>query len=69
MTVSKLSEARGTAGCHGMDRDYGKYNGIFVPSDGVGFGHLVVDGRNSLLTLVDENPLPIGGEWPRDIHG
>ena len=45
------------------------YNGHFIPHDGAGAGHLVVAGKDSLLTLVGKEPWSEIDEEYSDQHG
>ncbi len=45
------------------------YNGIFTPIAGTSAGHLIVDGRDSRLTLVKSGHLEIDRMEFRDLHG
>lgn len=46
-----------------------KYNGQFIPRDDLRAGQLLLDGRNSLLTLVGKEALGQEEEERRDHHG
>ena len=50
-----------------MDRS--NYNGLFVPKDGVGAGHLSIAGKNTLLKLLVTTPTVGSGKETRDYHG
>lgn len=49
-----------------MDRS--NYNGLFVPKDGIGAGHLSIAGKNTLLKLLSTTPVN-GTDEVREHHG
>ena len=49
--------------------DKSKYNGIFVPKDGIGAGHLSIAGNDTQLKLTTTAPKDASAQEFQDIHG
>ncbi|HEY9081482.1 HEPN domain-containing protein [Magnetovibrio sp.] len=52
-----------------MVRSKADYDGLFLPRDGVGTGHLNISGKDTQLKLLSAGPWEGGDEEFRDLHG
>ncbi len=52
-----------------MGNSWNNYNDLYIPRDGVGAGHLTIAGKDTLLKLLNSQPLADTGEEFRDHHG
>lgn len=52
-----------------MGNSWNNYNDLYIPRDGVGTGHLTIVGKDTLLKLLNSQPLEDTNEEFRDHHG